>query len=181
MIRLAAATVLTLGAAPAYAAPAPAPAPSIIALPLNPVVPVSQCVCAITLPSGLGYTVLRAGTGASPASADYVRVNYIGYLAATGVVFDQNMATPMPLDGVIPGFTQGIVGMSRGAIHRICMPAALGYGAIESGPIPANSSLVFQVELLDFRTKAEVEAAQAQMQAQMNAVTTAPPASPPKP
>lgn len=185
MIRFAAA-LLTLAATPALAAPAAAPpAPAaIIALPLNPVVPASQRACATTLPGGLGYTVLRAGTGASPATTDYVLINYIGYLAANGSTFDQNMSTPMTVDGVIPGFGQGLTRMSKGAIHRICIPAALGYGATASGPIPANSALVFQVELLDFRSKAEVDAAraaQAELQARDGGVT-APGARPaPKP
>ncbi|MBB6504534.1 hypothetical protein F4693_001507 [Sphingomonas endophytica] len=47
--------------------------------------------------------------------------------------------------------------MARTGVARFCIPAALGYGARASGPIPANADLVFQVELLDFKTKAEVE------------------------
>ena len=142
---------------------APAPAPKavaanngIIALPLTPIVPTAQRLCAARTPAGLGYTMLRPGTGAKPTGDATVLVNYIGYLAATGAVFDQNMQTPMPVGQVIPGFSQGLQLLGKGGIVRLCIPASLGYGAQASGPIPANSDLVFQVELLDFRTAAEM-------------------------
>ncbi|MBB6503772.1 FKBP-type peptidyl-prolyl cis-trans isomerase FkpA [Sphingomonas endophytica] len=131
---------------------------AIIPLPLTPVVPATQRSCTLRTPSGLGYTVLRAGAGAKPAAADTVLVNYIGYLAATGAVFDQNIQSPLPVSGVIPGFAEGLQLVPRTGIVRLCIPAALGYGAKASGPIPAGSDLVFQVELLDFKTPAELEA-----------------------
>jgi FKBP-type peptidyl-prolyl cis-trans isomerase FkpA len=62
---------------------------------------------------------------------------------------------------VISGFGEGLTLMSTGSIYRICVPAALGYGAVANGPIPASSDLVFQIELLDHRSKAEVEASRA--------------------
>ncbi|WP_230480859.1 FKBP-type peptidyl-prolyl cis-trans isomerase [Sphingomonas sp. Leaf21] len=125
-------------------------------MPLNPIVPAAQRVCTLRTPAGLGYTVLRPGTGALPAADATVLVNYIGYLSATGAVFDQAMQTPMPVGEVIPGFSQGLQLIGRGGILRLCIPAALGYGAQESGPIPANSDLVFQVEMLDFKSAAEI-------------------------
>src|SRR5262245_56913536 len=67
---------------------------SIIPLPLTPIVPAAQRLCAAKTPSGLGYTTLRQSQGAKPAADDTVLVNYIGYLAATGVVFDQGMHSP---------------------------------------------------------------------------------------
>ncbi len=146
-------------AATSPAAPqAPGGTGAIIPLPLTPVVPPTQRACTLRTPSGLGYTVLRAGAGAKPAAADTVLVNYIGYLAATGAVFDQNMQSPLPVSGVIPGFAEGLQLVPRTGIVRLCIPAALGYGAQASGPIPAGSDLVFQVELLDFKTPAELEA-----------------------
>lgn len=142
----------------ATALPALATEPAgIIALPLNPVVPAAQRQCTAKTASGLGYTMLRPATGPTPAAADYVLVNYIGYLAATGAVFDQNMRAPFPADGVIPGFSEGLQMLPRTGIARFCIPAALGYGAQGGGPIPANADLVFQVELIDFKTAAEVD------------------------
>jgi FKBP-type peptidyl-prolyl cis-trans isomerase FkpA len=134
------------------------PTTDIIALPLNPVLPAGQRLCASKTASGLGYTVLRPATGAMPAEPDFVMVNYIGYLAATGAVFDQGMRATFPVNGVIPGFSQGLQTMARTGISRFCVPATMGYGAESSGPIPANADLVFQVELIDYRTAAEIEA-----------------------
>lgn len=130
----------------------------IIALPLNPVLPAGQRLCAAKTAFGLGYTMLRAATGTKPTKADYVLVNYIGFLAASGVVFDQGMRSTFPVGGVIPGFTQGLEMMAKSGIARFCIPAALGYGEEATGPIPANSDLVFQVELIDYKTAAEIEA-----------------------
>ncbi|NIJ29404.1 FKBP-type peptidyl-prolyl cis-trans isomerase FkpA [Sphingomonas insulae] len=133
------------------------PDTAVIPLPLNPIVPAGQRVCASRTPGGLGYVMLRAGPGAKPTATDVVLVNYIGYLASTGAVFDQGMRTPMPVGGVIPGFSQGLQMLGKTGIGRFCIPAAMGYGAQASGPIPANSDLVFQVELLDYKTAAEIE------------------------
>lgn len=138
-------------AAPATARPV-TPDTRIIPLPLNPVIPAGQRLCAQKTPSGLGYTMLRPATGDRPGATDQVLVNYIGYLGATGVVFDQGMRSALSVDGVIPGFGEGLRLLARNAVVRLCIPAALGYGPRDTGPIPANSDLVFQVELVDFRT-----------------------------
>ena len=155
---------------PAIAAPAhksavssPASMPvkatnDIIALPLKPVLTPGQRVCVAKTASGLGYTMLRPATGAMPAKADYVLVNYIGYLAATGAVFDQGMQSAFPVNGVIPGFSEGLQMMAKTSIARFCITSAMGYGVQGAGSIPANADLVFQVELVDFKTAAEVEA-----------------------
>ena len=92
-----------------------------------------------------------------PAGTDTVLINYIGYLAATGAVFDQGMQSPLPVGQVIKGFSEGLQMIGKTGIVRLCIPAAMAYGAEASGPIPANSDLVFQVELLDFKTAAELE------------------------
>lgn len=144
--------VAKVGAAPVKATT------DIIPLPLNPVLPAGQRLCAAQTASGLGYTMLRPATGAKPAETDFVLVSYIGYLAATGAVFDQGVQASFPVNGVIPGFSQGLQMLAKGGIGRFCIPAALGYGAQGAGPIPANADLVFQVELMDYKTSAEVEA-----------------------
>lgn len=140
----------------------------IIPLPLQPVVDAAHRTCTAKTASGLGYTVLRAApaTAAKPGDGDVVLIDYLGYLAANGTVFDQAQRTPMPVSGVIPGFGEGIKLAAKGSVLRLCIPAAIGYGAQASGPIPANSDLVFQVELLDFKSMAEIEAMQKQMEAQ---------------
>lgn len=130
----------------------------IIPLPLQPVIEADKRVCAKQTASGLGFTELRPGTGPKPGATDYVLIDYIGYLAADGKVFDQNTRTPMKADGVIPGFSEGLQMIPRGGVYRFCIPAALGYGPKGAGPIPADANLVFQVELLDWRTAAQVEA-----------------------
>lgn len=145
-------------AAPARAAAPVRPTNTIIPLPLNPVLPAGQRLCSARTPTGLGYTMLRPATGPMPAEADYVLVNYIGYLAATGEVFDQGKDATFPVGGVIPGFSKGLQILSKTGIARFCIPAAMGYGDQASGPIPANSDLVFQVELVDYKTAAEVAA-----------------------
>jgi FKBP-type peptidyl-prolyl cis-trans isomerase FkpA len=65
--------------------------------------------------------------------------------------------------------------MARAGVARFCIPAALGYGAQASGPIPANADLVFQVELLDFKTAAEVESMNRAQAAEPPAPKDAPP------
>src|ERR1700761_621705 len=89
------ATPLSAGGVTARKAKIPGPASrpvaannTIIPLPLTPVVPAAQRLCAVRMPSGLGYTMLRAGSGSKPGGKDTVLVNYIGYLAATSTVFD---------------------------------------------------------------------------------------------
>lgn len=160
-IALAALTLPLAAASPGSIPPSPA-SPEIIALPAYPAFGSSQRQCAAKTSSGLGVSVLRPASGPHPGATDVALINYIGYLAANGQTFDQAMQTPMPVDRVVPGFGEGLQLMSSGAIYRFCIPAALAYGAQGSGPIPANSDLVFQVELLDFKSLAEIEAMRAQ-------------------
>jgi FKBP-type peptidyl-prolyl cis-trans isomerase FkpA len=152
--------------APAAPALAPASAAEILPVPLNPVVPAAQRVCSAKTASGLGTRVLRDAAGAKPGASDYVLVNYIGYLAADGTVFDQNVSQAFPAGGVIKGFSEGLQLMNKGSVWRFCIPAALGYGEKAAGPIPANADLVFQVELVDFKTEAEIAAMRAEAQKQ---------------
>lgn len=132
----------------------------ILPVPLRPVIPAEQRACGpLKTPSGLGYLELKPGTGRKPDATDYVLVNYIGYLAATGSVFDQNNASPFGVGDVIPGFSEGLKLMPKGSTYRFCIPAAIGYGAKGAGgEIPPNADLVFQVELIDLKTNAEIQA-----------------------
>ena len=142
-------TLLTVLAIALVAAAGPKLVKTLIPLPLKQIIPAGQRQCAAKTASGLGTVVLRPSTAARPAASDTVKVNYIGYLATTGEVFDQGMGVEFPVQGVIPGFTEGLMAMGKGGVSRLCIPAALGYGAKATGPIPANADLVFQVELVD--------------------------------
>jgi FKBP-type peptidyl-prolyl cis-trans isomerase FkpA len=133
--------------------------PAIITLPLQPVVGPELRICSGKTASGLGTEVLRTGTGPMPGKGDFVLISYIGYLAANGRVFDQNRNTPLNLSAVIPGFAEGLQLMPRGSVWRLCLPAALGYGPAGAGDqVPANADLVFQIELIDSKSAAEVDA-----------------------
>ena len=107
----------------------------------------------MTTPSGLQYQVLSEGAagGASPAESDTVSVHYEGTLIV-GTVFDSSIQRgqpiSFPLNGVIPGWTEGLQLMSVGDKYRFFVPAELAYGANGAGPIGPNSTLIFEVELL---------------------------------
>lgn len=127
--------------------------------------------------SGLQYKVLTPGQGDSkPTDADIALVNYEGKLA-DGTTFDKSQQpTPMPITGVVPGFAEGLKLMPRGAKYRFWIKPALGYGSEANGPIPGNSVLVFDVEMLDFLPETVVRQMMEQQQAQ--AATGTAPAQP---
>lgn len=162
VFRCAAAAFALVAALPAASE---APGDPILPVPLQPVVDSAHRTCASLTPSGLGYTALRPGSGAAPAATDLTLIAYLGYLGADGQVFDQNPQAVLPVGGVIPGFSEGLRMMPKGSIYRLCVPAALGYGAQGAGTIPANAALVFQVEMLDFRSQAEIDAMSKQQEA----------------
>jgi peptidylprolyl isomerase len=95
---------------------------------------------------------LVVGTGTAALATSTVVVQYVGTIYGTGKVFDASWTdtgpTQFPLNGVIPGFKDAIVGMKVGGRREVVIPPAEGYGAQASGPIPANSTLVFVIDLL---------------------------------
>jgi FKBP-type peptidyl-prolyl cis-trans isomerase FkpA len=107
-------------------------------------------------PSGLQYRVLRKGTGANPKASNTVKVNYHGWLD-DGNVFDSSYkrgeAIEFPLNGVIPGWTEGMQLVGQGGMIELLIPSNLGYGVrgTPGGPIPPNATLHFLVELLEVR------------------------------
>ena len=115
------------------------------------------------LPSSVDVETLQAGEGDRPTADDVVLVNYKGMLA-DGTVFDEGQQTPMPVGDLIPGFTKGLLEMQRGGKYRLTIPSDLAYGPEGAGPIPPDSDLTFEVELLDFRSRAEIEQQQRMMQ-----------------
>jgi FKBP-type peptidyl-prolyl cis-trans isomerase len=96
---------------------------------------------------------LVPGNGAAVAPGGTVTAHYTGALAKDGTIFQSSKDTGQPftapLTGVIPGWQQGIPGMKAGGTRRLVIPANLAYGAQEQGNIPANSDLVFDIELID--------------------------------
>ncbi|WP_076068900.1 FKBP-type peptidyl-prolyl cis-trans isomerase [Sphingomonas montana] len=111
-----------------------------------------------TTPSGLQYRIVKPGTGPRATAQDTAIVTYDGKLA-DGSTFDASEShggpTPMPVGRMIPGFSEGLQLMNAGAKYRFWIPPELGYGA-QAMPdprtgkvvIPANSLLVFDVEML---------------------------------
>jgi FKBP-type peptidyl-prolyl cis-trans isomerase FkpA len=131
-------------------------------------------------PSGLLYKELKAGTGPHPTDTDVALVQYEGKLT-DGTVFDKSQQpTPLPVSGVVPGFAEGLKLMSKGAKYRFWIKPELAYGAEAKGPIPANSTLQFDVELIDFLPEATIRQMQMQqmMRQQMGAGAGAPGAMP---
>lgn len=104
-------------------------------------------------PTTLTGQDLVVGTGAMPTASSTVKVQYVGALYDNGMVFDaswtdQGPAT-FPLNGVVPGFADAILGMKIGGRREVVIPPALGYGSAGAGAsIPPNATLVFVIDLL---------------------------------
>lgn len=113
--------------------------------------------------SGLMYKVDTMGKGAKPTATDTVSVHYKGTLT-DGTKFDssydRNQPATFPLDRVIPGWTEGVQLMPVGSKFTFVIPSELAYGGQATPAIPANSTLVFEIELLDIEA-AEAKAAPA--------------------
>lgn len=139
---------------------------------------------------------IKVGTSsAGVAIGDIIVVHYIGALT-DGKKFDSSYERKEPITveigkgAVIRGFEEGVIGMKIGGKRRILIPSELGYGAKGQGSIPPNSSLIFDIELLEIKSKVsnkpEIEnpMPQEQMPAQENNVGSEPtqgPTSPPQP
>ena len=110
-----------------------------------------------TLPSGLQYTVVKSGTGATPKLNDNVRTHYHGTLV-NGTVFDSSVErgqpTVFPVGGVIRGWTEALQLMKVGDKWRIVVPSELAYGPDGAPPvIGPHAVLIFDVELLGIEPK----------------------------
>ncbi|MFA3780852.1 FKBP-type peptidyl-prolyl cis-trans isomerase [Yersinia sp. 1652 StPb PI] len=115
--------------------------------------------------SGLLYKVEKAGTGEAPKDSDTVVVNYKGTLT-DGTEFDNSYKRGEPLsfrlDGVIPGWTEGLKQIKKGGKITLVIPPELAYGKTGVPGIPANSTLVFDVELLDVKAAPKADAPEEQ-------------------
>ena len=107
-----------------------------------------------TTPSGLQYEVVTDGTGATPKDGDTVKVHYTGTLT-NGSKFDSSVdrgqPVEIPVNGVIPGWTEALKMMKAGSKWKLYIPAKLAYGPQTRPGIPANSVLLFDVELIDVK------------------------------
>lgn len=107
---------------------------------------------AVKTPSGLVYVALKEGAGAKPTATDKVKVNYRGTLV-DGTEFDSSYAAGQPvefqLNQVIKCWTEGVSLMKTGGKAKLVCPPDIAYGERGSGSIPANATLVFEVELLE--------------------------------
>lgn len=105
-----------------------------------------------TLPSGVQYKVLKAGTGEIPTAAQRVKVNYEGKLL-NGTVFDSSYKRGQPAtfacNQVIKGWTDALTHMPVGSTWEVYIPQDLAYGSRNMGNIPPLSTLVFKIELLE--------------------------------
>ena len=102
--------------------------------------------------TGLYYELLDEGIGRIPSGNDIVRVSYTGTLI-DGQVFDTSEvrggSVDFPLNGVIPGFSQGLQLVREGGKIKLYVPAYLGYGDEPSSNIPPGSTLIFEAELIE--------------------------------
>ena len=141
----------------------------------------------IELPDGIQYKIMKEGTGAFPAVTDTVTVHYKGTLL-DGTVFDSSIErgepVTFPLNQVIKGWTEGMQKCKLGGKIQLFIPSELAYGEKATGPIPANSTLIFEIELLKIAAAApevapttEKKAAPAKTATKTTTKTTAKPAA----
>ncbi len=109
-----------------------------------------------TLASGLQYKILKEGKGKKPKATDTVKTHYKGTLIE-GKEFDSSYKNGEPVTfavtGVIRGWTEALQLMPVGSKWQLFIPAALAYGESGNGPIPPNSTLIFEIELLSIEAE----------------------------
>lgn len=151
---------LTIPAALAYGeqggGPIPPNADLVFTVTMIDIQPASAANALNGLPS-VAIETLTAGTGRMPADRDVVLINYSAGLP-DGTVFDSGRGVALNLNNLIPGFVDGLKQMRAGGHYKLTIPAALGYGERQVGPIPPNSDLVFDVELLRVASMTDIAA-----------------------
>lgn len=110
------------------------------------------------VPTSLVVQDLVPGAGTPVAGGDSVTVNYIGVSCSTGKIFDSSWtngsAVTLPLNQVISGWAQGLVGMQPNGRRLLVIPPDLGYGSTGQGSIAPDESLIFVVDLVSSATSA---------------------------
>ncbi len=106
-------------------------------------------IAATQHPSGLFYVIETPGAGATAGLCNNVSVKYVGKLT-NGTIFDQTTGSPATfvLGQLIVGWQKGLPLIKPGGKIKLYIPPSLGYGATANGPIPANSILIFEMELV---------------------------------
>jgi FKBP-type peptidyl-prolyl cis-trans isomerase FkpA len=106
-------------------------------------------------PEGVYYVTDVAGSGSTPALTNIVSVYYKGYLLSDESVFDSNLAPKLPsvfpLTDLIQGWQFGFQKFRAGGKGKLIIPSRYGYGSTAKSTIPANSILVFDIELVSFK------------------------------
>jgi len=132
----------------------PSPTPSVSPSPGGDDFNAGAGLPVVTLPDGLKYIDIVPGTGTQPKKGDSITVHYTGWLS-NGTKFDSSRDRGTPatfqigVGAVIPGWDEAVIAMKVGGKRKLILPPALGYGAAGQPPtIPANSTLIFVVELL---------------------------------
>lgn len=108
----------------------------------------------VSTPSGLRYWVIRDGSGPLPVAGQKVKLHYTGWLE-NGTKFDSSYDRGQPIaythgvGQVIKGWDETVSMMKVGERRRIEVPAEIAYGSRARGPIPANATLIFEMELVE--------------------------------
>jgi len=118
-----------------------------------------------TMPTLVSVKTLTAGEGASPTMTDVAIVKLHGTLK-DGTEFQPEAVGPLPLGKMIPGFTKALLQMQRGGKYKVVIPAKLGYGDRANGPIPPNSDLYFDVDVLEIMSAEQFQMQQMLQQMQ---------------
>ncbi|MFI5355840.1 MAG: FKBP-type peptidyl-prolyl cis-trans isomerase [Opitutales bacterium] len=113
----------------------------------------------VSLPDGLCYEILKAGTGPNAKATDTVKINYKGSLL-DGQVFDssaQHGGEPLTiaLDKAIPGWSEGVQQINKGGKIKLYVPPQLAYGDKGAGSIPPAAAVIFEIEVLDITPTAD--------------------------
>jgi FKBP-type peptidyl-prolyl cis-trans isomerase FkpA len=110
----------------------------------------SNGITGVTHSSGIYYQITTTGTGPNPTLASSVSIRYTGKLL-DGTTFDSQTGAPvtMQVGGTIPGFQLALQLLQEGGTIKVLIPSALAYGCEGNGPIPGNSVLYFEIQLVD--------------------------------